>query len=160
MSSELITLQGKQVSLIDIRRNEGNQFPRLKTYSWTDAMDKMTKVVLNAFLYKGQNADPDNIQFIASNLLKELLGHPGGRNITFQEIAYCIKKAILEDDTIGISVVTLYKAVIKYIDGEGKAAHEKAKMQQDARNRYQLGVEIEKRLRQAATKFTKEHQTK
>lgn len=116
-----MTIQGREVTLLDIRRDEV-KFPRISTYSREEAVLKMTKIVTNAFLYKGHTADPANIQFIASNLAEELrkdsfkLGTP---RLTFAEIAWAVKKAVLNDEIYSVSVASLFKVIADYTKGKG-----------------------------------------
>lgn len=128
MNNELVTTTNNQVSLLDIRM-DAKRFPRLKEYTREQAVFEMSKIVTQAFLFRGQTADPTNIQFISCNLVDELqanLDKLGTNQITFAEISRVVKKAVLESDMYGISVASLYKVIIEYIKGEGHRLHKEA----------------------------------
>ena len=119
--NQLMTPEATQASLLEIRM-DAKRYPRLHTYTREQAVTEMTKVVSQAFLYRGQAADPKNIQFISCALVDELqsdLDKLGTRHISFAEISRVVKRAVLQDDMYGISVASLYKVIIEYIKGEG-----------------------------------------
>ena len=119
--NQLMTPEATQASLLEIRM-DAKRYPRLHTYTREQAVTEMTKVVSQAFLYKGQAADLKNIQFISCSLVDELqadLDKLGTRNISFAEISRVVKRAVLQDDMYGISVASLYKVIIEYVKGEG-----------------------------------------
>lgn len=135
MSNKLTTTSGgltipdSSVSFVDIRMRP-EEFPRLNTYTREDAVLNMSKVVLQAFLYRGQQADPQNIQFIASALVDELLDDKDKRGtdkISFAEISRVIRKGVLTEDMFGISVSSLYKLILRYATGDGAKATEDAR---------------------------------
>lgn len=127
MNNELITTDNAlavqnnaQVTLLDIRKDP-KRFPRIGTYPREQAVFEMSKIVSQAFLYKGQAADPTNIQFISCSLVDELqadLEKMGTKNISFEEISRIVKRAILNDDMY-LSVSSFYKVIMTYINGEG-----------------------------------------
>ncbi len=120
-NGQLMTPASNQVSLLEMRMDE-KRFPRIGNYSREQAVFEMSKIVSQAFLYKGQAADPKNIQFISCAIVDELqsdLDRLGTRNISFGEISRVVKRAVLQDDMYGISVASLYKVIIDYIKGEG-----------------------------------------
>lgn len=118
MSNELTT-QVQQPSLLDIRM-DSKRYPRICRIPKDEATKAMVKIVSQAFLYRGQTADPNIIGFTASALVDELLQEEKYRAkfLSMEEIAIVIRKAVLETD-IYISVSSLYKAVIEYCKGEG-----------------------------------------
>ena len=118
MSNDLST-QVQQPSLLDIRM-DSKRYPRLCRIPKDEATKAMVKIVSQAFLYRGQTADPNIIGFTASALVDELLQEEKYRAkfLSMEEIAIVIRKAVLETD-IYISVSSLYKAVIEYCKGEG-----------------------------------------
>lgn len=128
MSNELTTRAGQlttpaseQVSLMDMRM-DAKRFPRIGSVSRESAIHEMSRIVSQAFLYKGQAADATNIQFISCALVDELqsdLDRVGTKFISFAEISRIIKRAILTEEMFGISVASLYKVIIEYIKGEG-----------------------------------------
>lgn len=125
MSNELTT-QVQQSSLLQIRM-DSKTYPRLLRYDHAEAVKRMTKIVSQAMLYRGQTADPASIGIISSALLDELLIEDrwGARFLTFEEIAYVVKKAVLESD-LYISVSSLYKVIIEFCKGEGTLIQQEA----------------------------------
>ena len=120
-NGQLMTPASNQASLLEMRMDE-NRFPRIGKYTREQAVFEMSKIVSQAFLYKGQAADSKNIQFISCSLVDELqadLDKLGTSNISFAEISRVVKRAVLQDDMYGISVASLYKVIIEYIKGEG-----------------------------------------
>lgn len=120
-SSQLMTPASNQVSLLEMRMDE-KRFPRIGAFPREQAVFEMSKIVSQAFLYKGQAVDPKNIQFISCALVDELqsdLDRLGTKHISFGEISRVVKRAVLQDDMYGISVASLYKVIIEYIKGEG-----------------------------------------
>lgn len=127
MNNELTTIDNK-VTLLDIRM-DAKRFPRLGSYPREVAVAEMAKIVTQAFLYRGQSADPTNIQFISCSLVDELqanLDKLGTNQITFAEISRIVKRAVLQEEMYGISVASLYKVIIEYIKGEGHRLHKQA----------------------------------
>ena len=120
-NGQLMTPASNQVSLLEMRMDE-KRFPRIGAFPREQAVFEMSKIVSQAFLYKGQAADPKNIQFISCTLVDELqsdLDRLGTKYISFGEISRVVKRAVLQDDMYGISVASLYKVIIEYIKGEG-----------------------------------------
>ena len=132
-NNQLMTSASNQVSLLDIRK-DAKRFPRLHTYSREQAVTEMSKIVSQAFLYKGQAADPNNIQFISCSLVDELqvdLDRLGTRFLSFAEISRIIKRAVLQDEMYGISVASLYKVIAEYVKGEGLKLQQQVKEEQN-----------------------------
>lgn len=128
-NNQLMTPASNQVSLLDIRK-DAKRFPRLHTYSREQAVTEMSKIVSQAFLYKGQAADPTNIQFISCSLVDELqadLDRLGTRFLSFAEISRIVKRAVLQDEMYGISVASLYKVIVDYVKGEGRRLQQQVK---------------------------------
>ena len=120
-NGQLMTPASNQVSLLEMRMDE-KRFPRIGAFPREQAVFEMSKIVSQAFLYKGQAADPKNIQFISCALVDELqsdLDRLGTKHISFAEISRVVKRAVLQDEIYGISVASLYKVIIEYIKGEG-----------------------------------------
>lgn len=137
-NNQLMTPASNQVSLLDIRK-DAKRFPRIHTYPREQAVAEMSKIVSQAFLYKGQAADPTNIQFISGSLVDELqadLDRLGTRFLSFAEISRIVKRAVLQDEMYGVSVASLYKVIVEYVKGEGlklqqQVKEEKNKVQQE-----------------------------
>lgn len=130
-----------QASLMEMRMNP-QRFPRLKSMPREQAVFEMTKIVSQAFLYRGQAADPTNIQFIASALVTELMEDRqyGLSSLSLAEIQVVVKRAILcGSEMFGVSVASLYKVILEFAKGEGHINQKKV----DEINRQ----EAEKRLR-------------
>ena len=162
MSNELI-VKDNNVSILDIRM-DSKRFPRLCRYPREEAVFNMTKIVSQAFLYRGQAADPTNINFISSSLVDELMSEEkyGAKYLSFEEISRIVKEAVLGgSDMYGISVASLYKVIIDWCKGEGtriqnEAAALKRKQDEDAlRNSV-----IAPMLQAYTVKFIKEHKIK
>ena len=132
-NNQLMTPASNQVSLLDIRK-DAKRFPRLHTYSREQAVTEMSKIVSQAFLYKGQAADSTNIQFISCSLVDELqadLDRLGTRFLSFAEISRIVKRAVLQDEMYGISVASLYKVIVEYVKGEGLKLQQQVKEEQN-----------------------------
>ena len=132
-NNQLMTPASNQVSLLDIRK-DAKRFPRLHTYSREQAVTEMSKIVSQAFLYKGQVADSTNIQFISCSLVDELqadLDRLGTRFLSFAEISRIVKRAVLQDEMYGISVASLYKVIVEYVKGEGLKLQQQVKEEQN-----------------------------
>lgn len=110
-------------SLMEIRMDK-KKYPRLCQYTREQAVYKMSQIVLTAFQFRGQQADPQNVAFIASNLVDELgadMDNVGTKYITFEEISRAVKKSVLGQgrEMFGISFASLYSAIMDYVKGEG-----------------------------------------
>lgn len=139
-NNQLMTPASNQVSLLEMRMDE-KRFPRIGAFPREQAVFEMSKIVSQAFLYKGQAADPKNIQFISCALVDELqadLDKLGTRNISFAEISRVVKRAVLQDDMYGISVASLYKVIIEYVKGEGHRISQEAKQKKEEQERESL----------------------
>ena len=87
-NGQLMTPASNQVSLLEMRMDE-KRFPRIGAFPREQAVFEMSKIVSQAFLYKGQAADPKNIQFISCALVDELqsdLDRLGTKYLSFGEI--------------------------------------------------------------------------
>lgn len=120
MTSSEVAKTG-EVSLLEVRMNP-EKYRRLRTYPRAAAVVEMSKIVAQAYLYRGLTADPTNIQYIACALVDELTADAerlGTGSLTFIEIGRAVKRAALTEEMYGISVSSLYRAVIGYVKGEG-----------------------------------------
>ena len=120
-SSSLENFNPGRASLLEMRADP-SRFPRLKSVPREQAVFEMTKIVNQAFLYRGQAADPTNIQFISSALVQELLDDDkyGAGYLSLAEIQVVVKRAVLGgSEMFGISVASLYKVIIEFVKGEG-----------------------------------------
>lgn len=147
MSNELTTIQRQlavpvspQTTLLEMRMDPV-RFPRVGRVAREVAIVEMTKIIHQTYLLRGQTTDTATIEFIATNLVDELqadFDHKNTGSISFAEISRIIKRKILTDEVYGISVASLYKIIIEYIDGEGAKLTEQ-KRQIEARKAVNLG---------------------
>lgn len=121
-TNALVNYNPGNVSLLEMRANP-ERFPRLYTIPREQAVFEMSKIVTQAFLYRGQAADPTNIQFISSTLVQEIIeNNPyGAASLSFAEIQVIVKRAIFkgQDEVFNISVASLYKVLADFAKGEG-----------------------------------------
>ena len=120
MSNEITNYNPGQASLLEMRA-DATRFPRIKSMPREQAVSGLTRIVSQAFLYRGQAADPVNVQFISNALLNELLEDEkyGASCLSLAEIQVVVKRAVLESDMFGISVASLYKVIMAFVKGEG-----------------------------------------
>lgn len=121
MSNEIANYNPGQASLLEMRA-DATRFPRIKTMSREQAVSGLIRIVSQAFLYRGQAADPVNVQFISNALLNELLDDDkyGAGYLSLAEIQVVVKRAVLGgSEMFGISVASLYKVIMEFVKGEG-----------------------------------------
>ena len=121
MSNELANYNPGQASLLEMRA-DATRFPRIKTMPREQAVSGLIRIVSQAFLYRGQAADPVNVQFISNALLNELLEDDkyGAGYLSLAEIQVIVKRAVLGgSEMFGISVASLYKVIMEFVKGEG-----------------------------------------
>ena len=120
MSNEIVNYNPGQASLLDMRA-DASRFPRIKNMPIEQVKEGLSRIVSQAFLYRGQAADPTNIQFISSSLAEELLEEKrfGAAYLSLAEIQVVVKRAVLSTDMFGVSVASLYRVIIDYAKGEG-----------------------------------------
>jgi len=161
MSNDLTTTNGKQPTALEIRM-DSKTYPRLCRYNRDDANKAMVKIVSQAFLYRGQTADPSVISFTASSLVEELMQEDkwGAKYLSMEEISRIVKKAVLEGD-IFICTASLYKAVIEYCKGEGTRIQQQADDLKRKQDEESLRNSVVAPMLQAYTgAFIKEHKVK
>lgn len=121
MSNEIANYNPGQASLLEMRA-DATRFPRINTMSREQAVSGLIRIVSQAFLYRGQAADPVNVQFISNALLNELLDNDkyGAGYLSLAEIQVIVKRAVLGgSEMFGISVASLYKVIMEFVKGEG-----------------------------------------
>ena len=162
-SSALVNYNPGKATLLEMRA-DSTRFPRIKTMPREQAVMGMAKIVSQAFLYRGQAADPTNIQFISSALVQELLDDDknGAGYLSLAEIQVVVKRAVLGgSEMFGISVASLYKVIMEFVKGEG---HLNQKQIQERKHREQEQAFRESGLHpmlQAATgEFIRNHKVK
>ena len=169
MNNEITTTNGQlmnpasnQVSLLEMRMDE-KRFPRIGAFPREQAVFEMSKIVSQAFLYKGQAADPKNIQFISCAIVDELMAdqdHLGTKNISFEEISRIVKRAILTDDMF-LSVSSFYKVIMTYIKGEGHNLHRQVIAMKEGEEQEKIKQSIIAPMLQTyAGEFIKKHRIK
>lgn len=116
----LVNYNPGQASLFEMRA-DSSKFPRLYSMQREVVTFEMSKIVSQAFLYKGQAADPNNIKFIASALVTEIFDDRqfSLSSLSLAEIQVVVKRAVLSEEMFGISVATLYRAIVEFAKGEG-----------------------------------------
>ena len=130
-SSALVNYNPGKATLLEMRA-DSTRFPRIKTMPREQAVLGMSKIVSQAFLYRGQAADATNIQFISSALLDELLedDRNGAGYLSLAEIQVVVKRAVLGgSDMFGISVSSLYKVIMEFVKGEGHRNQQQVEQQ-------------------------------
>ena len=134
MSSELVQAPtlvqyNPNVDLVEIRRHP-ELYPRIKTTPDEEAVNKMTTMVYAAFLYRGQDATTTTIRFIANALVAEIKADTkfGLGSLSWEEIGRTIRLAVLGGgkEMYGISVASLYAALVDYAKTEGHDAERRA----------------------------------
>ena len=161
-NNEIENYNPGQASLLEMRA-DATRFPRLKTLPREQAVSGLTRIISQAFLYRGQTADPVNVQFIANALLDELLedGKYGAGNISLAEIRVVVKRAVLESDMFGISVASLYKVIIEFVKGEGHLNQVKIwEARRKEKDKRLQACGLTPMLRAFTAEFIKEHKIK
>ena len=119
--NEIVNYNPHQATLLEMRM-DSERFPRLKTMTPEQAVIGVASIVSQAYLYRGQAADPTNVKFIAASLVNEINEDRiyGLNNLSLAEIQAVIKRAVLgSSEMFGVSVASLYKVLMEYVKGEG-----------------------------------------
>ena len=156
MSNDIVNYNHEHASLMEMRE-DATRFPRLNVITREQAVSGLTRIVSQAFLYRGQAADPVNVQFISNALLNELLEDEkyGAGNISLAEIRVVVKRAALNTDMFGISVASLYKVIIAFCKNEGHLNQQVVNMSR--RREAQQPTAVSVRLQAATGNFVKNH---
>lgn len=124
-----LAIYNKRVDLVEVRR-DAVAFPRIAATPKDQAVRKMVALVYAAFLYRGQEIVPDKVKFIATALVDEILADPhfGLATLSWMEIGMVIRRAVLggAKELYGVSVASLYSALVEYAKTEGHEASKKA----------------------------------
>ena len=138
MSNELTTqaynnlvAYNPKTSLVEVRLNP-DQYRRIGTTNESQAFVLLKEIVVSAYLYRGQPADEEMVNFTTAHLLPALTdpnNEYGTQHLSWFEIARAIKRGVLglSKEMYGISVSSLYAAIIDYIKKEGLEADRKAR---------------------------------
>ena len=127
-----IAAKAAAADLIAVRSNS-KAFPRLSQLTREQIVSQLTPCILQAYMYRGQNADSTLVEFTAGSLVDELLAdadHLGLRSLTLYEISRAVKKAVLGQsgrELYGVNVAGLYAVCVDYAKGEGHLADKAAK---------------------------------
>lgn len=123
-----LALFNPAVDLVQIRLHP-EIFPRVGKTAEDEAIAKMTPLVYGAFLYRGNDANGDTVRFIATALVREIMNDTkyGLKTLSWLEVGMVIRNAVLggAKELFGVSVATLFSALIDYARNEG---HEAAKL--------------------------------
>lgn len=143
--NELSTIQqGDEPALIEVRLAPA-KYPRVAATERAAALTTMTGIVGSAYMLLGKVADKEMVNFTAVNLLNEMLRDIDGlgtKNLSWYEVSYAIRRAILSADVMyTISVASLYRALRAYIQGEGLKADKEARARYIARRKASEGVQ-------------------
>ncbi len=124
-----LAVYSRRVDLVEVRRKP-EAFPRIADTPRDQAIKKMVALVYAAFLYRGQEIVPEKVKFIATALVDEILADPhfGLATLSWVEIGMVIRRAVLggAKDLYGVSVASLYSALVEYAKGEGHEASKRA----------------------------------
>lgn len=131
ITSQLPTLVAfnAPADLVEVRRNP-EKYPRIGSTPFAEAVKKMSSMVYAAFLYRGQDCTENTINFISAAMVRELQAdtHFGLASLSWLEIGMVIRKAVLGGgkELFGVSVASLYSALVDYAKNEGHEAARKA----------------------------------
>lgn len=117
----------RPVDLVAVRQDPVS-FPRVSSTPRDKAVQKMTKLVYAAYLYRNQEIVPEMVRFTATALVDEINADTryGLRSISWAELGMVVRDAVLARDLYGISVASLYAALVDYAKTEGHEAARKA----------------------------------
>lgn len=125
----LVQYNGR-LDLVEVRSNP-EKFPRIKSTPREEAVSRMLRMVYGAFLYRGQEPTPEMVKFIAGALVDEIVRdvHYGMGELSWVEIGMVIRRAVLGGarDMYGVSVASLFSALVDYVKAEGHEADRRAK---------------------------------
>lgn len=110
--------------LVEVRSNP-TRFPRIGTTPQGTAQIFMREVVITALMIKGLSLDNSAVDFIAANLLSEVMADDhrlGLRELSWYEAGRAVRKAATSGDMYGVSVATIFEAFVDYARGEGHEA--------------------------------------
>ena len=128
-SSPTLAEYNRKIDLVEVRQHP-ERFPRIASTPKDEAVDKMTRIVHAAFLYRGQSTTPSTIRFVANALVAEILNDDkyGLRSLSWEEIGRVIRNAVLggAKELYGVNVASLYSALIDYAKTDGHEAERRA----------------------------------
>lgn len=135
MDNSLIAASAAKAAAYDLVtvRSNAKAFPRLHQLTRAQAVTQLTPCILQAYMYRGQNADSTLVEFTTGNLVDELMADTdklGLRQLTVYEISRAVKRAVLGQsgkEMYGVNVASLYEVLADYAKGEGHLADAAAK---------------------------------
>lgn len=141
MNNELTVSAGMQLAtlveynpsadLVTIRRDPVT-FPRIRSTVREESVKRMARIVYAAFLYRNQSTTKEIVRFTATALVDEIMAdtHYGLPSLSWTEIGMVIRRAVLGGgkELYGVSVSTLYAALVDYAKTEGHEATKKAQI--------------------------------
>ncbi len=124
-----LVVYSPKVNLVEIRRDPVT-YPRISAGTEEEAVNKMRPLIWAAFLYRGQEATKTSLDFIAVTLVREILNDTkfGLPSLSWQEIGMVIRRSVLgaAKELYGVSVASLYAALVEYAKNEGHEAARQA----------------------------------
>ena len=131
MSNELTTIAPTleafkaPADLVEVRMHP-EKYQRIGATPFQESVEKMCPMVYAAFLYRGQETTEKVIKYIAGTLVKEILADTqfGLDSLSWLEIGMVIRRAVLGagKEMFGVSVASLYAALVDYAKTEGHEA--------------------------------------
>lgn len=119
----------RNVDLVKVRA-DAEAFPRIGATPFDKAVELIRPLVYSAVLYNGQEITESRLDFVSASLVSEILNDRklGLRSLSWYEVGMVIRDAVLgcAREMYGISVATLYSALVDYAKGEGHEAQKKA----------------------------------
>lgn len=117
------------VDLVAVRKDPVS-FPRISATPREDAVKRMTRIVYAAYLYRNQEVVSEMVRFTATALVDEINADTqyGLRGLSWAELGMVVRRAVLGGarELYGVSVASLYSALVDYAKGEGHEASRKA----------------------------------
>lgn len=139
-------------------RADRKAHPRVADTPAGEAKARMVNIVLKACLYAGRNETQDFIDFTAGALVSQIAGSKrDGLNLSvlsWEEVDLAMTRAVLNGETYGINVASLYSAVRRYALGAGHEASARA-LALSGRNPGETDPETAKRFAELAKKMAK-----
>ena len=134
-------------------RLDATRFPRICNIPRQEAVDQMTAIVRDACVYFGTKKEASDIVSTAAVLVDEIQADDtyGLKFISFAEIRRAVRNACLFSDMYGVSVRTIYRAVVAYAKGEGTQATRDAQAAQRRTSAPQIAIDA------AAAALVKQH---
>lgn len=124
-------------------RRDAIRFPRIGTMDRKDAIEQMVAVVRDACVYFGTKKEASDIASTAAVLVDEMRtdSHFGLKYISFAEIRRAVRNACLFSEMYGVSVRTIYRAIVEYAKGEGTQAAREAQTSGRAFSAPQIAID-------------------